>query len=51
MEHILLNKENVLVTPHNAFNTKEAVQEILDVSIADVKSFLSNTPENVVKPE
>ncbi len=51
MEHILLNKENVLVTPHNAFNTKEAVQEILDVSIQDVKSFLSNAPTNVVAAE
>ncbi len=51
MEHILLNKDNVLVSPHNAFNTKEAVMEILDTSLKNVKGFLSNTPENVVTVE
>lgn len=49
MEHILLNKDNVIVSPHNAFNTKEAVQEILDVSIQNVKGLLSSAPVNVVE--
>ncbi len=48
LNHALLDKENVLITPHNAFNTKEAVSEILDISIEDIKSFLQGKPQNTV---
>ncbi len=48
-ENILLEHDNVIVTPHNAFNTKEALQRILDVTIDDIKFALSNKPENLVK--
>lgn len=51
MEHILLNRGDVIVTPHNAFNTKEAVTEILETALKDIKGFLSNAPENVVEVE
>ncbi len=51
MEHMLLNRNDVLITPHNAFNTKEAVQEILDISLQNVKGYLSNAPVNVVETE
>lgn len=51
MEHILLDRDDVIVTPHNAFHTKEAVMDILETSIQDVKGFLSNAPVNVVTAE
>jgi D-lactate dehydrogenase len=38
-EHILLNQDNVIITPHNAFNTKEALQRILDITIENIKKF------------
>jgi D-lactate dehydrogenase len=48
-ENILLEHDNVIVTPHNAFNTKEALQRILDVTIKDIKNAISNKSENLVK--
>lgn len=49
LNHVLLTKENVLVTPHNAFNSTEALQRILDVTVEDIQSFISGSPVNVVK--
>lgn len=47
-ENILLEKENVIVTPHNAFNTNEALQRILDITIDDIKNAIGNKNENLV---
>jgi D-lactate dehydrogenase len=47
--HILLNKPNVIVTPHNAFNSQEALQRILDTTIENIQSFLNNKPVNTVQ--
>jgi D-lactate dehydrogenase len=49
LDHILLNREDVVVTPHNAFNSKEALQEILVTSIGNVKSFIDGAPFNIVE--
>lgn len=48
MDHILLNRNDVLITPHNAFNTKESLEEILQITIEDIKDFLAQKPQNVV---
>ncbi|KKT23185.1 hypothetical protein A2108_01400 [Candidatus Wolfebacteria bacterium GWA1_42_9] len=37
--HILFKMPNVVVTPHNAFNTREAKTRILDTDIANIASF------------
>ena len=34
----LLSFENVIITPHNAYNTKEAVDRIIDETIENIKS-------------
>ncbi len=47
--HILLNRENVVITPHIAFYSKEAIQRILDVTISNIKSFIEGKPENIVE--
>lgn len=47
--HILFDLPNVIVTPHNAFNTQEALERILDTTAENIKSFLAGTPVNVVK--
>jgi len=48
-DNILLKHENVIVTPHNAFNTKEALQRILDITVLNVKNAINNKNENQVK--
>ncbi|MBO1905471.1 hydroxyacid dehydrogenase [Microvirga sp. 3-52] len=46
--HVLLRFPNVLVTPHNAYNTNEAVRRIVDTTIANIGAFAAGQPENVV---
>ena len=38
--HVLIDMPNVIITPHNAFNTKEALQRILDADVENINSFL-----------
>ena len=37
--HVLIDMPNVIITPHNAFNTQEALQRILDTDIENIRSF------------
>lgn len=46
--HILLRMRNVYITPHNAFNTREAVERILATTIDSIKAFVRGKPVNVV---
>lgn len=46
--HVLLEQENVFITPHNAFNTQEALQRILDTTLDNIEGFLANVPKNIV---
>jgi D-lactate dehydrogenase len=46
--HLLLHRENVVITPHIAFNSKEAFQRILQTTLANIQSFRDGTPENLV---
>ncbi len=45
----LLEMENVLITPHNAFNTREALARIEKATFENVEAFLKGSPVNVVK--
>ncbi|MEK7538181.1 MAG: NAD(P)-dependent oxidoreductase [Patescibacteria group bacterium] len=47
-DHILLNHPRVIVTPHNAFNTREALVRILDTTIKNIRAFEASQPINVV---
>jgi D-lactate dehydrogenase len=38
--HVLVDMPNVIITPHTAFNTKEALQRILDTDLENIKSFI-----------
>src|SRR3989339_322734 len=40
--HILIRQKNVIITPHNAFNSREAITRILDTTILNIQSFLKN---------
>lgn len=40
-DHILINHPKVLITPHNAFNSKEALLRITNTTIENIQSFLT----------
>lgn len=44
----MLEMPNVLMTPHVAFNTREAEARILQTTIENIKGFISNSPVNLV---
>ncbi|MBM2811312.1 MAG: D-isomer specific 2-hydroxyacid dehydrogenase NAD-binding protein [Chloroflexi bacterium] len=46
--HLLLRRDNVVITPHNAFNSDEALHRILDTTAANVRGFLEERPINLV---
>ena len=46
----LLRRENVVVTPHIAFNSIEASERILLTTIQNVQAFEAGKPANVVVP-
>lgn len=47
-DHILMSKDNVFITPHNAFNSKEALHMILDVTVDNIMEFANSRPQNTV---
>lgn len=51
MNNVLIERDDVIVTPHNAFNTKEAIGRILEVTESNIRGFVAGNPENVVKPK
>jgi D-lactate dehydrogenase len=46
--HVLLKDKNVIVTPHSAFFTQEALERILDTTIDNVKGFAKKKAVNSV---
>lgn len=47
-EKMLLNYKNVIVTPHNAFNSREALEKILHTTVDNINRFTENNPQNIV---
>jgi D-lactate dehydrogenase len=45
---LLADREDVILTPHNAFNSFEAVQRIADATAANIRSWLAGEPRNLV---
>jgi len=48
LNHILLRLRNVIITPHSAFNTREAVERILSTTVGNIASFTRGESENVI---
>lgn len=46
--HVLLRFPNVLVTPHNAYNTDAALGRIIGTTIANIEGFEAGRPVNLV---
>lgn len=50
VEHSVLEKlDNVVLTPHNAFNSSEALQRIRLTTFQNINAYLAKTPQNQVK--
>jgi D-lactate dehydrogenase len=47
--HVILKKPNVVFTPHNAFNSQEALERILDTTADNIQSFVAGQSKNVVR--
>ncbi len=47
-EHALLDMPNVIITPHVAFNSREAKKEITDTTANNILSAFAGTPQNEV---
>ncbi len=47
-DHALLSHPRVIITPHNAFNTREALERILQTTIDNIRAFTNGTPQNIV---
>ncbi len=38
-DHVLMEMDNVIITPHNAFNSKEALERILETTVENIQAF------------
>ena len=46
--NVLLRFPNVIVTPHNAYNTEAALQRIISTTLDNIEAFARGAPQNVV---
>ena len=46
--HALLQMPNVIITPHVAFNSDQAIERIVDTTLANIYAFLAGYPQNIV---
>jgi len=49
MDHLLIHHPKVVVTPHNAFNSEEALQKIMNTTMENIKAFVEGHPINLVE--
>lgn len=47
-DHALLRSHNVIITPHIAYDTREAVARIVETTVANIQAFARGAPQNVV---
>lgn len=49
--HALLRLPNVIITPHVAFNSEQALQRIIDTTLENIHDYLAGQPQNLVNAE
>lgn len=47
-QHLLVRRENVVITPNSAFYSREALQRILDTTVANIRAVELGEPVNLV---
>ena len=48
LNHSLLSRDNVVITPHIGFNSVEAVERILTTTVENLDAYLAGNPQNLV---
>lgn len=48
---ILEKLPNIIISPHNAFNTQEAITRIWQITVDNIQSFLAGKVQNLVEPK
>jgi len=48
-DRVLIEMPNVIITPHIAFYSKEAQMEIIKTTVDNVKGFVADAPQNLLK--
>jgi len=51
VDQVITRMRNVIVTPHSAFNTREAVQRIIDTTVDNIEAFARSEHENLIELE
>ncbi|MDO8513032.1 MAG: hydroxyacid dehydrogenase [bacterium] len=46
--NILIKNEKVIITPHNAFNSQEALLRILSATVENIQSYILKNPKNLI---
>jgi D-lactate dehydrogenase len=46
--YALLNRDDVVLTPHMAFYSREALHRLMEVTCGNIRAFLADEPENTV---
>lgn len=49
IENTIIDHPNTIITPHNAFNSVEAMHRIIDTAVDNIKNFIAGSPTNLVK--
>lgn len=44
----LIRRTDLIITPHLAFDSREAIERILNTTVANIKAFKNNSPQNIV---
>ncbi|MCW4024017.1 MAG: hydroxyacid dehydrogenase [Candidatus Bathyarchaeota archaeon] len=47
-EHILLRLDNVIITPHCAFNSRESLERLINGTISNIHGFIDGKPQNII---
>lgn len=48
LNHVLLDREDVIITPHNAFNSTESLNHITEISVENIQSYVAGKTINLV---
>jgi D-lactate dehydrogenase len=47
--HILLRLNNVIITPHCAFTSRESLRRLVEVTVENIQAFVAGKPQNTIK--
>jgi D-lactate dehydrogenase len=47
-DHVLALQPSVIITPHSAFDTREAVERLLEITQQNIEAYIAGKPQNMV---